>query len=88
MSIALSGDLERQVAEKVASGHYSSPDEVVREALWLLEERDRAGTGTIEELRAMIRIGDDQAERGELVDGPSAIKAILEGIRSRAESGR
>ena len=86
MSMAISGDLERLGAEKVASGHYSSPDEVVREALSLLDERDGAGTGDLEELRAMIRVGDEPAERGELVDGPTAFEAIRRKIRSRIES--
>ena len=46
MDVSVTPELERFVAEKVASlgrhpGHYSSASEVVLEALRLLEERDR-----------------------------------------------
>ncbi len=40
MKISLSPDVERLIAEKVNSGRYHSADEVVREGLELLEERE------------------------------------------------
>ena len=40
MKISLSPDLERLIAEKVSSGRYRSADEVVREGLALLQERE------------------------------------------------
>ncbi len=40
MKISLSPDLERLIAEKVSSGRYHSADEVVREGLELLQERE------------------------------------------------
>ena len=40
MKISLSPDLERQIAEKVSSGRYHSADEVVREGLELLQQRE------------------------------------------------
>ena len=40
MKISLSLDLERLIAEKVSSGRYRSADEVVREGLALLQERE------------------------------------------------
>ena len=40
MKISLSPDLERLIAEKVNSGRYHSADEVVREGLNLLQERE------------------------------------------------
>jgi antitoxin ParD1/3/4 len=43
MDLSLPPELEKFVAAKVASGHYSSAIEVVREALRLLEEHDGAG---------------------------------------------
>ena len=41
MNISLSPELERFVHRKVATGLYASASEVVREALRLLQERDR-----------------------------------------------
>jgi Arc/MetJ-type ribon-helix-helix transcriptional regulator len=40
MKISLSPDLERLIAEKVSRGRYRSADEVVREGLELLQERE------------------------------------------------
>jgi len=41
MKISLSPELERLIAEKVKSGRYHSADEVVREGLKLLREREK-----------------------------------------------
>ena len=40
MKISLSPDIERLIAEKISSGLYHSADEVVREGLELLQERE------------------------------------------------
>jgi putative addiction module CopG family antidote len=42
MKISLSPDVERLIAEKLNSGRYRSADEVVREGLDLLQEREEA----------------------------------------------
>ena len=41
MKISLSPDVERLIAERVESGRYHSADEVVREGLELLQEREK-----------------------------------------------
>ena len=40
MAISLSPDIERLVTDKVSSGAYDSPGDVLREALRLLDARD------------------------------------------------
>ncbi len=40
MKLSLSPETERLIEQKVSSGRYQSADEVVRESLKLLEERD------------------------------------------------
>lgn len=42
MKLSLHPETERLIAEKISSGRYRSADEVVREGLELLEERDKA----------------------------------------------
>ncbi len=59
MNVSLTPELERLVNEKVSSGLYQTASEVVREALRLLQERDR------QRLRADIQAGFDQLSRGE-----------------------
>jgi antitoxin ParD1/3/4 len=59
MNVSLTPELEKLVAERVASGHYASACEVVREALRLLHERDR-----LNHLRHDIGVGLDQLDHG------------------------
>ena len=57
MNVSLTPQQEELVQQQVASGLYGSASEVVREALRLLEERDRVRALRQEELRAEIRKG-------------------------------
>lgn len=70
-------ELEQFVHEKVKSGRYLSASEVVREALRLLEDRDRLQQMKLHALRNELVVGVEQLERGEVVDG-EAVFAELE----------
>jgi antitoxin ParD1/3/4 len=52
MNVSLTRELEKMVSRRVASGRYASASEVIREALRLLDERDR-----LSELRRDVRAG-------------------------------
>jgi antitoxin ParD1/3/4 len=60
MNISLTPPLEAMIRKKVETGLYNNASEVVREALHLMEERNRR-----EQLRAAIAVGDEQFARGE-----------------------
>jgi antitoxin ParD1/3/4 len=62
MNISLTPQLEALVKNKVESGLYGSASEVMRDALRLLEERDRRQFLRVEELRAEIKKGLDSGE--------------------------
>jgi antitoxin ParD1/3/4 len=62
MNVSLTPQLEELVKTKIASGLYGSENEVLCEALRLLEERDRMQALRIEDLRAEIRKGLDSGE--------------------------
>ena len=66
MNVSLTPQLEELVKKKVDSGLYGSASEVMREALRLLEERDRIHAMRLEELRAEIRKGLDSGEATSL----------------------
>jgi antitoxin ParD1/3/4 len=57
MNVSLTPELEQLIRKKVESGLYLSASEVVREALRLLEERDRSHATKLEELRKAIQLG-------------------------------
>jgi antitoxin ParD1/3/4 len=73
MNVSLTPQLEDLVQQKVATGLYGSASEVMREALRLLEERDRVHALRLEELRSEIRQGLDSGPATPLDMG--AIKA-------------
>jgi antitoxin ParD1/3/4 len=62
MSITVPADLEESIREKVESGLYDDPTEVIRAAMRLLDKRDRQ----LQELRALVAEGRAAAERGEV----------------------
>lgn len=62
MNISLTPQLEKLVKAKVASGLYGSASEVLREALRLLEERDRINAMRFEELKNAIKEGIESGD--------------------------
>ncbi|MBD2065939.1 type II toxin-antitoxin system ParD family antitoxin [Leptolyngbya sp. FACHB-671] len=81
MNVSLTPELEQFVHEKVKSGRYLSASEVVREALRLLEERDRLYQAKLAELQQDLAIGIEQADRGELIDDDDLFAELEDGIR-------
>jgi len=88
MNVSLTPELEQLIHKKVESGLYLSASEVVREALRLLEERDRVNAMKLEELRKEIQIGLDQADRGELLDGPEIFAKLRTKVGTKSGNGR
>jgi len=64
MNVSLTRALEDFVNRKVSSGRYGSASEVVREALRLLEDKDRVREAQLGELRGEIAKGLDQLDAG------------------------
>ena len=83
MNISLTPQLEELVKSKVSSGLYGSASEVMREALRLLEERDRIRAVRLQELRAEIQKGLDSGE-----PRPLDIEDIKARGRKRLEAER
>lgn len=81
MNVSLTPELEQFIYKKVETGLYLSASEVVREALRLLEERDKLQAMKFEELRKEIRLGIDQADRGEVA--PLDVQGTLAKVRTR-----
>jgi antitoxin ParD1/3/4 len=87
MNVSLTPELEKFVSAKVDSGRYTSASEVVREALRLLEERDRARASQLAEFNQELGRRLDSLDRGQRVD-PSETRARLkQKSDSRRKSG-
>lgn len=68
INVSLTPELARFVATKVDTGTYASASEVVREGLRLLLEQELMREARLQELRDRVRVGLDQAHRGDLLD--------------------
>jgi antitoxin ParD1/3/4 len=77
MSVNLTPHVEDLIRQKVAAGPYCSADEVIEEALWALEERDR-----LARLRSAIAVGDAQLAHGE---GIPYTANLMDAIEREAE---
>ena len=80
MNVPLTPELEQFVQAKVKTGRYLSASEVVREALRLLDDRDRLREIRINTLRKEIAIGIEQSDREKVFDGEEVIQELLEEI--------
>jgi antitoxin ParD1/3/4 len=77
MNVSLTPELEEFVSTKVGSGRYNSASEVVREALRLLEEHDRARASQLAEFNQELGRRLASLNRGEKVD-PAESRARLQ----------
>lgn len=66
-TIDLTDHLDRFVEESVASGRFQDANEVVRDALHLLEQRRQQDVLKLERLRAAIQLGEDAVARGDYI---------------------
>ena len=82
MNVSLTPELDKFVAGKVESGRYNSASEVVREALRLLEEHDRARAAQLAAFNQELGARLASLDSGEYVE-PAAARARLE-LKSRA----
>jgi antitoxin ParD1/3/4 len=85
MEIPVSPEMERWIARMIADGRYEDMDEVVYEALQLLKEREEDPVARLDALRRDVRIGLDQLDRGEGIDGEEAFKQVLDWIAQPQE---
>jgi antitoxin ParD1/3/4 len=81
MHVSLTPELEKFVDGKVESGLYNNASEVVREGLRLLKEHDELR----KKYAAQIERGWQEAQAGIVVDGPTAVAATKDRIRTKTK---
>ena len=76
MNVSLTTQLEHFVNTKVRSGRYNSASEVVREALRLLQDHEKARALQLKSFRSEVDRRLASLERGEGVDGEEAFARL------------
>jgi antitoxin ParD1/3/4 len=84
---SLPDEVKDLVRSQIAQGRFRSVDEVVCEALRLLQEREELFASHREELRAQVAEGVADEERGDLRDGAEAIADVRRRIDERLRRG-
>ena len=83
MQIVLPPELEQLIQRQIAAGKYQSALEVITAGIQLLDQQDDMYQGRLPELQQEAQVGWDVAQRGDLVEGPSAMAQIRGNLRSR-----
>ena len=78
MNVSLTPELEKYVADKVASGRYTSASEVIREALRLLEREEKSRKEQLDEFNRELQVRIDSLDRGEFVTAEESRRRIQE----------
>ncbi len=81
MKITIKPEIEQFIQAQLASGRFTSAEDVINEAFKLLLERERR----IEELRQKIAVGTEQIAKGQVTDGEVVFARFQEKIRQIAE---
>jgi antitoxin ParD1/3/4 len=84
MNVSLTPELEKFVADKVASGRYTSASEVVREALRLLEREEKSRKEQLEDFNRELQARIEALDRGEHVTS----EEVREHFRRKSEERR
>ena len=90
MVIALPPELEILVQNQVENGNYENAiDALFADMNLLVKQQEFVGDEISQsELRREVMMGWESSQRGELVDGPTAMNQILEDLRSRCVAGQ
>jgi antitoxin ParD1/3/4 len=89
-NINLTPRFDRLIETEVASGRYGSASEVVREGLRLIEARKREENAKLRWLRAAVKEGVDEIDRGEGIEFTSMrdLDAHLDELAEEVLGGR
>ena len=77
MNLQIGSDTEARIQERLKSGRYSTPIDVVLAGLQLLEEREQTRSVDLEHVRKQIFTGLRQLDRGEGLDGEQVFADLL-----------
>ena len=85
MNIVLKPEQGKWIQAKVNSGKYTTVDEVIAEALKLLDERDKHYQKWVEDSRKKVAVGLVQLDKGAGIEVQTVINKLKEKVRQAKE---
>jgi antitoxin ParD1/3/4 len=83
MQIVLPPEIEDLVQRQLTSGKYQTAIEVILAGVKLLQQQEDIYQERLQDLQQEAHIGWEAAQRGELVDGSTAMAQIRANLHSR-----
>ncbi len=84
MSISINEQNQDRIRRKIESGKYGSPDDVVAQALKLLDDYDEGLERELADMRAKVQKGTEQADAGNLTPGSEVFDRLMRRNAERA----
>ncbi len=84
MELSLQAKFRKLIEERVRSGKYATPEDVVKAALTTLDQNDRFGDFAAGELDRLIEEGEQSLKR----DGPISSESVFKEIHQRRAQRR
>ena len=84
MSISINEQNQDRIRRKIETGKYGSPDDVVAQALKLLDDYDEGLERELADMRAKVQKGTEQADAGKLTPGSEVFNRLMRRNAERA----
>ncbi len=82
MEIKLKPEQEKFISQQIQKGKYQNPEQLISEALNLLEKKlTQTDKITLEELRQKIEVGREQIAKGQVTDGELVFSRLQDKLR-------
>jgi antitoxin ParD1/3/4 len=81
MNVTLKSEQAELIQQQINSGKYQTPEEVIAEALQLLDRRDREYENWVEETRQKVDIAIEELRQGEGIDGEVIIAQLKDKLK-------
>ena len=85
MNITLKTEQAELVQQKINSGRYNNAEEVIDEALQLLDQRDQEYENWVKETREKVDVAIEELRRGEGIDGDVVVAQLKEKLRQMSQ---
>jgi len=88
MKITLKSEQAELIQQQINSGKYQTPEEVIAEALALLDRRDRDYQIWVEETRKKVDVAIEELRQGEGIEGEVVVAQLKDKLNKARQSQR